>query len=65
MSNRIDELACEAGLPTYDPEKIPFKLKKFAELILKECLYYSECDDVEFMRFLIEKNFGVKYERKD
>lgn len=38
MNERIRELAHEAGLPTYNPEGIPTKLEKFAELIVRECL---------------------------
>ena len=38
MNERIKELAHEAGLPTYNPEGIPTKLEKFAELIVRECL---------------------------
>jgi len=38
MNERIRELANEAGLPTYNPEGIPTKLEKFAELIVKECI---------------------------
>ena len=37
MNERIKELAHEAGLPTYNPEGIPTKLEKFAELIVREC----------------------------
>ena len=37
MNERIHELAREAGLPTYNPEGIPTKLEKFAELIVREC----------------------------
>jgi hypothetical protein len=37
MNKRIHELAREAGLPTYNPEGIPTKLEKFAELIVREC----------------------------
>ena len=37
MNERIRELAHEAGLPTYNPEGIPTKLEKFAELIVREC----------------------------
>jgi hypothetical protein len=36
MNKRIHELAREAGLPTYNPEGIPTKLEKFAELIMQE-----------------------------
>ena len=38
MNERIRELAHEAGLPTYNPEGIPTKLEKFAELIVRECI---------------------------
>jgi len=38
MNDRIKQLAHEAGLPTYNPEGIPTKLEKFAELIVRECL---------------------------
>ena len=38
MNERIQELAHEAGLPTYNPEGIPTKLEKFAELIVRECI---------------------------
>ena len=38
MNERIRELAREAGLPTYNPEGIPTKLEKFAELIVRECV---------------------------
>ena len=37
MNERIRELAHEAGLPTYNPEGIPTKLEKFAQLIVREC----------------------------
>lgn len=37
MNERIKELAHEAGLPTYNPDGIPTKLEKFAELIVREC----------------------------
>ena len=38
MNERFQELAHEAGLPTYNPDGIPTKLEKFAELIVKECM---------------------------
>lgn len=38
MNERIKELAHEAGLPTYNPDGIPTKLEKFAELIVQECI---------------------------
>ena len=42
MNERIKQLAHEAGLPTYNPEGIPTKLEKFAELIINECLNICE-----------------------
>ena len=42
MNERIRELAHEAGLPTYNPEGIPTKLEKFAELIIRECADTAE-----------------------
>ena len=38
MNERIKELAHKAGLPTYNPEGVPTKLEKFAELIVREVL---------------------------
>lgn len=38
MNERIRELAHEVGLPTYNPDGIPTKLEKFAELIVRECM---------------------------
>ena len=38
MNELIRQLAHEAGLPTYNPEGIPTKLEKFAELIVRECI---------------------------
>ena len=70
MNERIKQLAHEAGLPTYNPEGIPTKLEKFAELIVKECMevcadrgkrhdglysaWASDCSE------RIGKHFGVK-----
>jgi hypothetical protein len=42
MNPRIRELAHEAGLPTYNPDGIPTKLEKFAELIVRECVGVCE-----------------------
>ena len=42
MNDRIREIAWEIGLPTYNPEGIPTKLEKFAELIIRECA--DKCD---------------------
>ena len=45
MNERIRELAHKAGLPTYNPEGIPTKLEKFAELIVRECV--AICQDTD------------------
>jgi len=74
MNERIRELAHEAGLPTYNPEGIPTKLEKFAELIVRECVgvvenlspgyndYRNQIEDA-FRGDCVEKireHFGVK-----
>ena len=57
MNERIRELAHEAGLPTYNPEGVPTKLEKFAELIVRECADLVQDDDNAFD---ILKHFGVE-----
>lgn len=68
MNERIRELAHEAGLPTYNPEGIPTKLEKFAELIVRECASmarafhsheYDFTGDLELDEFML-KHFGVE-----
>jgi len=71
MNERIKELAHEVGLPTYNPEGIPTKLEKFAQLIVAECL--GIVDDAErggsneiwdnavkFIRRDLQEHFGVE-----
>ena len=70
MNERIKELAHEAGLPTYNPEGIPTKLEKFAELIVRECIgvvnrrYMGDNnrEDFEVRRCVedLKKHFGVE-----
>ena len=59
MNHKIKELAHEAGLPTYNPEGIPTKLEKFAELIVKECISSvgSQAD-----KAYLKKHFGLPVE---
>ena len=38
MNERIKELARDAGLLVHNPEGVPTKLEKFAELIVQECM---------------------------
>jgi len=69
MNERIKQLAHEAGLPTYNPEGIPTKLEKFAELIVKECLemmgnnisgtFDSDWDFDTQVKY-VKKHFGVE-----
>ena len=57
MNERIKELAREAGFyANPDVEKF----EKFAELIIRECLSYAKDGDLDFMKFMIKKNFGVE-----
>jgi len=42
MNERIKELGQEAGLLMYNPNGLPTKLEKFAELIVRECA--NQCD---------------------
>jgi hypothetical protein len=63
MNKRIRALAKEAGLwrQHYDiGEESPERLEKFAELIVQECLSYAKDGDLDFMKFMIKKNFGVE-----
>lgn len=75
MNERIRELAHEAGLPTYNPEGVPTKLEKFAELIVKECAIVCSLEqlidaDDEFKRGInkgaincekmVKEHFGVE-----
>lgn len=63
MNERIQQLAHEAGLPTYNPEGIPTKLEKFAELIVQECA--KACEDHpgwsgRMIGEQIKEHFGVE-----
>jgi hypothetical protein len=71
MNQRIRDLAHEAGLPTYNPEGIPTKLEKFAQLIIQECMDVvsedvSDDDDAAESKegahpyWKIVKHFGVE-----
>ena len=35
-------------------------IELFAELIIRECLSYAKDGDLDFMKFMIKKNFGVE-----
>jgi len=62
MNERIKELAHEAGLPTYNPDGIPTKLEKFAELIVKECADIATMNQFQWDSSgeYILKHFGIK-----
>ena len=63
MNERIRELAHEAGLPTYNPEGVPTKLEKFAELIVAEMLQTCEDHPAWTGRMIgehIKQHFGVE-----
>ena len=67
MNKRIVELAHEAGLPTYNPEGVPTKLEKFAELIVRGCMTIAQDYDGAklggpglIIAMRIEQHFGVE-----
>jgi hypothetical protein len=59
MNNRYQDLAREAGLLVHNPDLMPTKLQKFAELLVRECmstLYLNGHDDAMIQ---IKEHFGV------
>jgi len=63
MNKRIRELAHEAGLPTYNPDGIPTKLEKFAELIIKDCVNNVkmwEKDSRNHISYMLKEHFGIE-----
>ena len=64
MNERIKELAHEAGLPTYNPDGIPTKLEKFAELIVEECANVADENYIHrgsrTCGLAIKEHFGVE-----
>ena len=66
MNERIKELAHQAGLPTYNPDGIPTKLEKFAELIVKECAGLVQGVPTDTMGYhtadqKIKEHFGLQH----
>ena len=67
MNERILELAEQAEQHAHeqnDKHGIRFKSeydRKFAELILEECLKYIDDSfgDIDYVKFMIKRNFGV------
>jgi hypothetical protein len=64
VNPRIKELARESGLLVYNPNGVPTKLEKFAELIVKECKRMCEVAQVGYLTHGLEKEasgaFSVK-----
>ena len=64
MNERIRELAHKAGLPTYNPDGIPTKLEKFAELIVRECFVkltpYLDDQFIDDIESELKEHFGVE-----
>jgi hypothetical protein len=55
VNPRIKELARESGLLVYNPNGVPTKLEKFAELIVKECMRMCEVAQVGYLTHGLEK----------
>ena len=61
MNERIRELANEAGLLVYNPNGVPTKLEKFAELIVRECIDAATEAQADFyVVHNIKLRFGVE-----
>ena len=68
MNERIEQLAEQAeqhANEQNDKHGIRFKSeydRKFAELILEECLKYIDDSfgDIDYVKFMIKRNFGVE-----
>ena len=59
MNTRYQELARDAGLLVYNPDKMPTKLGVFAELLLFECIKLAVFrGDTETAK-AIKEHFGV------
>ena len=59
MNERIKLLAEQADFFLESDNEIR-KLEKFAKLIVAECLSYAKDGDLDFMKFMIKKHFGVE-----
>jgi len=65
MNERFRELAQQAGYAPLEPRAFADDLQevflqKFAELIVRECLSHTKDGDIDFMKFMIRKHFGVE-----
>ena len=64
MNERIRELANEAGLLVHNPNDVPTKLEKFAQLIVRECAAEADkqtiyCRGVPWGKW-VKQHFGVE-----
>lgn len=48
MNNKYQDLAREAGLLVHNPDLMPTKLQKFAELLIKECINKIENEAAQY-----------------
>ena len=63
MNNKYQDLAREAGLLVHNPDLMPTKLQKFAELLIEECaglVDHVRMEDGTTRGDFIRKHFGVK-----
>lgn len=59
MNNRYQDLAREAGLLVHNPARMPTKLQKFAELLIRECAEIADKAEPYKANDLIKQHFGV------
>jgi hypothetical protein len=60
MNNKYQDLAREAGLLVHNPERMPTKLQKFAELLIRECADIADKAEPYKANDLIKQHFGVE-----
>jgi hypothetical protein len=60
MNSRYQDLAREAGLLVHNPERMPTKLQKFAELLIMECADIADKAEPYKANDLIKQHFGVE-----
>ena len=64
MNSRYQELAREAGLLVYNPDKMPTKLSVYTELLIRECIEINkqELSFTAFEKLLnrYQEHFGVQ-----
>jgi len=68
MNNKYQDLARQAGLLVHNPELMPTKLQKFAELLIEECINKIENEAAQYAEPVwafelvndIREHFGVE-----